>query len=115
MIPLLLIGGMLLLAGVAVYWKKLAEWLSRVANKIKELLPNSIVQGCRTFCAKVSGALKNISKNYTKNKATGEWEETVLRTSVEENEVPEEILAKIKFKQDAEEETSEMLMNQLQK
>lgn len=115
MIPLLLIGGIALLAGVALYWKKLVAWLGRVAAKIKELLPGSVVEGCRTFCAKISGALKNISKNYTKNKTTGEWEETILRTSVEENEIPKELLAKVKSSQNIEVETSEMLMNQLSK
>ncbi len=82
------------IAGLALYWKNIVAWIKKAIDKIKEVL-GIAVQGTRTFLVKhVGGAFKNISKYYSVNKMTGEWEETVYTKSVSESEIPADILQK---------------------
>ncbi|MCL2285226.1 MAG: hypothetical protein FWC32_02555, partial [Firmicutes bacterium] len=54
------------------------------------------VEGTRTFITRTVDGLQNRSKYYNKNQNTGEWEETVYARKVSENDVPPEILAKVR-------------------
>ncbi len=86
------------IAALCLYWRNILEWIKKAANKIKEVL-GITVQGTRTFISKsLEGSLegfKNISKYYSENNLTGEWEETVYTKSVSRSEIPPEILAKV--------------------
>ena len=96
MIAIALIIGLsaLALAGIGLYWKKIAEWIKKAASKVEEVL-HVAVEGVRTFVQKTADGLKNISKHYNQNKVTHEWEEHVFNKLVSENDIPEEILMKL--------------------
>ena len=83
------------IAGMIIYWKQIVEWIKKATNKIKEVLGITI-QGIRTFVEKTIDSIKNISKYYNENKVTGAWEETVYTKVVSENEIPSDILEKIR-------------------
>lgn len=72
----------------------MVEWIKKAVVKIKEVL-GVVVKGVRTFIMKTRDGLKNKAKYYNENKITKEWEETVYTKSVDESEVPPEILAKL--------------------
>lgn len=82
------------IAALCLYWRNILEWIKKAANKIKEVL-GITVQGTRTFISKRLEGFKNISKYYSENNLTGEWEETVYTKSVSRSEIPPEILAKV--------------------
>lgn len=82
------------ITGLVVFWRKMVEWIKKAVVKIKEVL-GVVVKGVRTFIMKTRDGLKNKAKYYNENKITKEWEETVYTKSVDESEVPPEILAKL--------------------
>lgn len=84
-----------LIAGLAVFWQKIVGWIKKAVAKIKEVL-GIAVQGTRTFIVKTAEGLKNKAKYYNEDKLTGEWRETVYEKKVDESEVPDYILAKVK-------------------
>lgn len=81
--------------GLVAFWKNIVQWIKKAVDRIKEVLGVQ-VQGTRTFVKKCAEGFKNVSKYYSENKLTGEWEENVLTQSVSEKEIPAEILAKVK-------------------
>lgn len=81
--------------GLHVFWKNIVQWIKKAVDRIKEVLGLQ-VQGTRTFIKKCEEGFKNVSKYYSENKLTGEWEENVLTQSVSENDIPAKILAKVK-------------------
>lgn len=91
------------------FWKDLVNWIKKAVAKIKEVL-GIVVEGTRTFIARTREGLKERSKYYNKNKLTNEWEERIYTKSIDESEVPPEILAKAKKHQiDEEVSTTEEL------
>ena len=84
-----------LIAVLHKYWQNIIKWIKKAVEKIKEAL-GIVVQGTKTFIVKTREGLQNKAKYYNENKMTGEWEETVYSKSIEESEVPEEILLKIR-------------------
>lgn len=99
MISIALILGLTagVIALLAIFWRDIVEWIKKATNKIKQVLGIS-VQGTRTFISKTSEGLKNKSKYYYQNVKTREWEEVVYTKNVSENDVPADILAKVKKK-----------------
>ncbi len=98
-----------LVAGLALFWKNIVEWIKKAANKIKEVL-GLTPDGTRTFISRTIDGFKNKSKYYYKNKVTSEWEEIVYTKAVSEDEIPDDILAKVyKQKIDVEVSTTEEL------
>lgn len=78
------------------FWKGIVGWIDKAAKKIEEVLGVD-VRGVNTFIQKCSsGILKNISKHYSVNKTTGEWEEDVFTKPVLVEDVPPEILGKLR-------------------
>lgn len=73
----------------------------------------TVVEGVKTFVIKLGDKIKNIAKHYSKNKISNEWEETVVKKDVDERDVPEELLAKVKATQGNEVDTTDMLAIQL--
>jgi nucleoside diphosphate kinase len=112
MIPILLLLGAVVV-GLTVFWKQLVEWMKRIVQKLKEVLKVPI-EGMKTFITRTKDGLKNIAKSYSKNKITGEFEETITRKAVNESDVPAEIRAKISGTFDIEIDTTEELLAQLQ-
>lgn len=84
-----------LITGLVVFWQKIVAWIKKAVNKIKEVL-GLTPDGTRTFITRAVDGFKNKSKYYYKNKVTREWEEVVYTKSVDESEVPADILAKVK-------------------
>lgn len=99
MLPLVLLGAVAAIAAtaVAVYWKKIAAWLKAGYD----LLPDSIkkqLQGFKTLVISAYNAFKNVVKYYSYNKETDKWQETIITKEVDESEIPEDILNKLKKK-----------------
>jgi len=109
-IPLLLIAGAVLV-GIA-FWDELVGWMKRGIEKVKQMMQVAI-EGAKTFIARMSDGVKNIAKYYSKNKLTNEYEETVTKKAVNENEVPEELRAKIRMQMNVEIDTTAMLLAKL--
>lgn len=80
--------------GLATFWQNIVNWIKKAANKIKEVLGRA-PEGTRTFISRTTEGFKNHSKYYYKDVVTREWEEVVYTKSVDESEVPPEILAKV--------------------
>jgi len=111
MITFLVIAGLsgLLIAGLIKFWKEIVEWIKKAVEKIKTTF-RVVVKGTRTFIVKTLEGLKNRAKHYNENEVTGEWEETVVHTNVDEKDVPADILAKIRVQNiDIEIQTTEEL------
>ena len=97
----LILVGKILAAGVTVaavagtvahYWNEITSWLKKAINKVKEVV-KGIVYGTKVFARKLAEGFKEISKHYSK-KGT-QWEETTVTRTIDESEVPPEILAKV--------------------
>lgn len=84
-----------LISGLAMFWQNIVGWIKKAANKIKEVLGRA-PEGTRTFISRTAEGFKNHSKYYYKDVVTREWEEVVYTKSVDESEVPAEILAKVR-------------------
>lgn len=84
-----------LIAGLVMFWRNIVEWIKKAVNKIKEVLGRA-PEGTRTFISQTTEGLKNHSKYYYKDVVTREWQEVVYTKSVDESEVPTEILAKVR-------------------
>lgn len=93
MIPLLALGGLLLGGAlIATFWKEIISWIQRAAAKVRERIGH-VVYGVRVFVKKMSEAVKEISKHYSKSEA-GQWNETIVTREVPESEIPKDILQK---------------------
>ena len=109
MIPIAIILAAALIVGLAAFWKEIVAWIKKAVEKLKAAL-GIIVKGTKTFTMKTREGLKNRAKHYNENDITGEWEETVVSTIVDESEVPPEILKKVRIQViDIEVETTEEL------
>jgi len=93
------------------FFRKIFETLKRVFDKLATLLPNGLVQGMRTIAAKVGGVIKNRTITYTMDKVTGQYSETVMEKTNEE-EVPDWVKAKLASSNDV--ETTEALVLELE-
>lgn len=90
---LLIVGALGALAGAVIhaYWKHIIQWLSKAAEKIKNVL-NVAVEGSLTFIKRVGVGFKNMSENFSKLPG-GKWrKDTVIEQNyIDENDVPIEI------------------------
>lgn len=84
------------IAALVFFWRDIVEWIKKATNKIKEVL-GIAAKGTKTFVEKTADGLKNKSKYYYQNKTTQEWEEVVYTKPItDENEIPPELLAKVR-------------------
>ncbi len=83
-----------LVATLAEYWQELVEWVKKCINAVKKLI-EGIVYGFKVFITKVSEAIKEISKHYSKE--GNQWTETIQTRVISADEVPDEILAKARY------------------
>lgn len=84
-----------LITGLLVFWRKIVEWIKKAVNKIKEVL-GITPDGTKTFISRTVDGFKNKSKYYYRQKVTNEWEEVTYTKSVDESEIPGDILAKVR-------------------
>ena len=98
MIPLIWLVGVAIVgaAGVAlaVYWKDIVAWLSRVYDKLPDSVKQNL-QGATAFVHKLSGVIKNIMNYYSYNEKTQKWTETIVSKEVNENDIPKHIREKM--------------------
>lgn len=78
---------------VATFWNDITDWLKKAVDKVKQVV-KAVVFGFKVFIKKTGEAFKEISKHYSK-KGT-QWEETTVTRTIDESEVPPEILEKVK-------------------
>lgn len=83
-----------LVATLAEYWQQIVSWLDSCIKAVKKLV-EGIVYGFKVFIKKVSEAIKEISKHYSKE--GNQWTETIQTRVISEDEVPEEIMAKARY------------------
>jgi len=95
------------------FFKKIFETLKKVFDKLAQLLPSGVVEGMRTIAVKIGEAVKNRTITYTKDKVTGQYSETVMEKTSEE-ELPDWIKAKMAESNSNECETTEPLVLELE-
>lgn len=76
-------------------WSRLIARLQYVmekfAEKMLEILPNSVLRGSTVWIRRLTDKVQKLTKNYTQNKITQQWEETVVTENITEDDIPEEI------------------------
>ena len=94
-ISIILLLSAALIAGLLMFWQNIIGWIKKAVEKIKQVL-GVVPDGTRTFITQTADGLKNRSKYYYKEQVTKEWKEIVYTKSVDESEVPADILAKVR-------------------
>jgi rhamnogalacturonyl hydrolase YesR len=79
---------------LANFWQEIKSWLGRVLTKVVEIIKRAIV-GFKVFLKKINQTIQQISKMYSRDEK-GIWNVSVSTTVVDENDVPEEVRAKLK-------------------
>ncbi len=97
MIPVLLLGGVALAAGIAIaaYWKEINAWVQRIWAK----LPHSVkdkLQGAVALARRIGNTFKNIMKYYAYDSNTKKWTETVVTKEVNESDIPKHIRSRLR-------------------
>lgn len=98
MIPLLLLGGLLAGAAIAVavtFWDQIKKFLHLAFNKVKKVLSAAIV-GVATYIETENWreSMRVAYKFYSKDEI-GRWQETVTTKTISPEEVPENIRKKL--------------------
>jgi hypothetical protein len=96
MLPLLFLAGAAIvgIGLIAAFWGEIKSWLIRAAEYVAKVI-KGIVDGTKVFFKKIGDMIKQISKNYSKNRVNNTWQETIVTRQVSEDEVPEEIRNKV--------------------
>jgi hypothetical protein len=94
MIPIAIIAGAAIV-GLVFTWKKVVEWIKRVIDKLSQIIAG-VIEGFKPLFARVADGFQQICKVYAKNAITNEWEETVTRKKIAENEVPKELRERVR-------------------
>lgn len=74
---------------IAAFWKDLVKFLQKAIEKVQQVV-SGILYGTKVFIKKMSEAVKEISRHYSK--VDGHWQETIVTKTISESEVPEDIL-----------------------
>lgn len=98
MIPLILLGGLLAGAAIAVavtFWDQIKKFLQLAFNKVKKVLSAAII-GVATYIetADWRESIKVAYKFYSKDEI-GRWQETITTKTISPEEVPENIRRKL--------------------
>lgn len=114
MILTALLFGAAVIAGVglvALFWNDLVDFLKRAIKKVQQIV-SGIVYGFKVFVKKTLEGFQEISKTYSKKQDT--WEETTTTHTVDESEVPADIVAKAEAKKGQEVDMTDEVELQLQ-
>ncbi len=95
-------------AGIALYWKKIHQWLKRVLEKLPQKIINTL-KGVLSFVKKSVNTAYNIMKYYSYDKYTKQWNETIVTKEVDESEIPEHIRNRVNANLSKEIETTDEL------
>ncbi len=111
----LLIGalGVAVGVGITLYWEKIVQWLNRIWEKLPPKVKDTL-QGALAFVKKAVNTAYNIMKYYSYDKKTKQWNETIVTTEVDENEIPEHIRNKVYANRHKEVEITDELQEQLE-
>ena len=91
----LLFAGTVLATTLAVtFWDDLKVWVVGALRKLIKTI-SGVVHGVKVFIEKMHRAYKEVSKTYSQNERK-QWMETIQTREIPENQVPPEILAKVK-------------------
>lgn len=110
MIPLIILAGAAI-AGTAViasYWKEIKSWLSRIYDRLPEVV-KKYLKGALSFVKRIGATALNIMKYYSYNEDTKKWNETVVTTEVDESTVPDKFREMVNYQRKNEVETTEEL------
>ena len=110
MLPLLLIGGAILLVA---YWDEIVDWLKKLVREIKAMFSKTmkkIAHAAAGFIQRVENGLAAI-RHRLYYKEQGQWVEETTTRKIKESEVPASIRRKIHAQ---EEEITEELEDELQ-
>lgn len=87
---LILCAGLLIGGGiVAIFWNNIISYLKRAIPKISEVIHDSVA-GVKVFLLKATGGIMQITKAYSQNMETKKWKETIVRRTIDEEQVPKE-------------------------
>lgn len=92
MIPVALIVGASLIVGmtlVARFWRSIQSYLIKAIQKVSEAIHRAVL-GVRIFLKKAGDKVIQITKNYSQDKETRKWHETIVKRELKENEVPKD-------------------------
>jgi len=94
-IAIILALSAIFIATIHKFWQNIIGWIKKAYDKIKQAL-GIAVEGTRTFITNTREGLQNKAKYYSRDKVTKEWQEMVYTKKVDESEVPDYILAKVR-------------------
>ncbi|EPH37530.1 hypothetical protein L291_0403 [Acinetobacter guillouiae MSP4-18] len=110
-----LLLGALVGGAIIAYWEELVSFAKKVFENLPLVVKNTIL-GVASYIARVKTEfgfkLQDKVSFFSKDKQTNEWTETIATKTVNESEVPKEILAKLRQQQQV--ETTDELKNILQ-
>jgi hypothetical protein len=90
MISVALIVGAGIIVGVAaIFWNNIISYLKKAIQRVQEVI-QAVILGVRVFLRKTSDGIMQITKNYSQDQETKRWKETVVRRTLNEDEVPRE-------------------------
>ena len=91
---------------VAAFWDELLDFVKKGLKKVKRT-----VELFKVFVQKVQNGVKEIARYYAR--VGQNWEETTITRTISEDELPEEIRNKKRYKKNKETEITEELENML--
>lgn len=86
-------------SALAYYWENIIAWLKKGFTKITQIIGRD-VYGFKVFIEREKERMNEKSLNYLKD--GNQWHEYSITREISENEVPAEILAKVKGRKSAE-------------
>lgn len=92
MIATALIAGAAFLVGTSLiikFWNIITANVKEVIAKVREII-HAAVLGVRVFLRKTSDGFMHVTKNYSQNAETKKWKETVVKRTINENDIPKE-------------------------
>lgn len=90
---LLILGALTAGVVIAVFWKKILNWLKAAYDKIKEVLHIAVI-GTEVFLKRCSEGFQELSHHYSRTPDNQWRKDTVIKQEfVDESEIPDDIKA----------------------
>lgn len=110
-----MIGAILLGASIAaivgIFWEEIVEWLKICVEKIKKIVAG-IWYGVKVFLSKVGENVSQISRHYSKE--GDQWYVTQETRKISQNDVPMDILDKMRRSRAAETDITDEIEEKLE-
>lgn len=88
------------------FWDEIISTLQSIIEKIEKMV-SGILYGTKLFVQKVKGIIHRISKHYSYDETEDQWYETVRDGVISRNDIPGEILDRVRYSEDEEDITDE--------